>query len=235
MTASPDLPPHLMRKFIRRTVLSLLFLNVVLFGAAGTLNWPEAWVYLALAAAMSFGGGFWLARHDPALLAERLGSLIQREQKGWDKLLMVIMLALWVGWLALIGLDAGRYHWSKVPLILQGAGFVLICLGSYLVWLTLKANSYAAPVIKIQKERGHRVVTDGPYAYVRHPMYAGALPILVGAPLLLGSWWGLAAASCLVIVIGTRAVLEERTLEAELDGYADYAKRVRYRLVPHLW
>jgi protein-S-isoprenylcysteine O-methyltransferase Ste14 len=223
-----------MRKFIRRNVLSLLFLGVVLFGAAGTLNWPEAWVYLALGAAMSFGGGFWLARHDPALLAERLGSLIQREQKGWDKLLMVVMLTLWVGWLALIGLDAGRYHWSEVPLLLQGAGFVLICLGSYLVWLTLKANSYAAPVIKIQKERGHSVVSDGPYAYVRHPMYAGALLFVVGAPLLLGSWWGLAAAP-LLLVIGTRAVLEERTLEAELDGYADYAKRVRYRLVPQLW
>ena len=82
MAASPDLPPRLMRKFLRRTVLSLLFLGVVLFGAAGTLNWPQAWVYLALAAAMSFGGGFWLARHDPGLLAERLGSLIQREQKG---------------------------------------------------------------------------------------------------------------------------------------------------------
>jgi protein-S-isoprenylcysteine O-methyltransferase Ste14 len=223
-----------MRKFIRRTMLWLLFLGVVLFGAAGTLNWPEAWVYLALAAAMSFGGGFWLACHDPALLAERLGSLIQREQKGWDKLLIVVMLALWFGWLALIGLDAGRYHWSEVPLLLQGAG-VLICLGSYLVWLTLKANSYAAPAIKIQKERGHTVVTDGPYTYVRHPMYAGAFLFVIGAPLLLSSWWGLAAAPFLLIVIGTRAVLEERTLEAELDGYADYAKRVRYRLVPRLW
>jgi len=148
---------------------------------------------------------------------------------------MIIMLALWVSWLVLMGLDAGRYHWSKVPLVLQGAGFLLLCLGAYLVWLTLKANSYAAPVIKIQKERGHQVVTTGPYAYVRHPMYAGALLVLVGAPLLLGSWWGLAAASGLVLLIGLRAVLEERTLSAELDGYADYATRVRYRLVPHLW
>ena len=235
MTAPPDLPPHLMRKFIRRTVLSLLFLNVVLFGAAGTLNWPEAWVYLALAAAMSFGGGFWLARHDPALLAERLGSLIQREQKGWDKLFMVAMLALWTGWLVLMGLDAARYRWSAVPLALQGAGFVLLCLGSYLVWLTLKANSYAAPVIKIQKERGHRVVTTGPYAYVRHPMYAGALLFMLGVPLLLGSWWGLLGAAGLMVLLGLRTVLEERTLKAELDGYADYTSRVPYRLVPHLW
>jgi protein-S-isoprenylcysteine O-methyltransferase Ste14 len=139
------------------------------------------------------------------------------------------------GWLILMGLDAGRYRWSQVPFALQGAGFVLLCLGSYLVWLTLKANSYAAPVVKIQKERGHFVVTTGPYAYVRHPMYAGALLFIAGAPLLLGSWRGLAAGAGLVLVIGTRAVLEERTLKAEFDGYADYAHRVRYRLVPHLW
>jgi protein-S-isoprenylcysteine O-methyltransferase Ste14 len=235
MIVSPDSHPDLMRRFLRRTTFSLLVLAIILFGAAGTLDWPQAWIYLGLTAAMSFGAGFWLARHDPALLAERLGSLIQREQKGWDKFFMMIMLALWVSWLVLMGLDAGRYHWSKVPLVLQGAGFLLLCLGAYLVWLTLKANSYAAPVIKIQKERGHQVVTTGPYAYVRHPMYAGALVVLVGAPLLLGSWWGLAAASGLVLLIGLRAVLEERTLSAELDGYADYATRVRYRLVPHLW
>jgi len=225
----------LMRKFMRRTVLSLVFLGVVLFGAAGTLNWPQAWVYLAFTAALSFAGGFWLARHDPDLLNERLGALIQREQKTWDKLFMVAMLALWTGWLILIGLDAGRYRWSHIPLALQGMGFVLLCLGSYLVWLTLKANSYAAPVVKIQKERGHRVVTTGPYAYVRHPMYAGALLFIAGAPLLLGSWWGLAAGVGLVLVIAMRAVLEEQTLMAELAGYADYAARVRYRLVPHLW
>ncbi|MGH6832439.1 MAG: methyltransferase family protein [Methyloceanibacter sp.] len=235
MIASPTASRDLMRKFIRRTVVSLLFLGVVLFGAAGTLNWPQAWVYLAFTAAMSFAGGFWLARHDPALLAERLGSLIQREQKGWDKLFMLAMLATWTGWLILIGLDAGRYRWSQVTLALQGAGFVLLCLGSYLVWLTLKANSYAAPVVKIQKERGHLVATTGPYAYVRHPMYAGALLFIVGAPLLLGSWWGLAAGAGLVLIIAMRAVLEEQTLLAELAGYADYARRVRYRLVPHLW
>ena len=235
MSATPEFHRTLMRKFIRRTTVSLLFVGAILFGAAGTLNWPEAWIYLALAAAMSFGGGFWLARRDPALLSERLGSLIQREQKGWDKVLMVVMLALWTGWLILMGLDAGRYHWSEIPLALQGAGLALICLGAYLVWLTLKANSYAAPVVKIQKARGHVVVTSGPYARIRHPMYAGALLFIAGVPLLLGSWWGLAAGFGLVLIIAVRAVFEERTLAAELEGYADYAARVRYRLVPYLW
>lgn len=235
MSSPPESHRALMRKFIRRTAVSLLFVGAILFGAAGTLNWPEAWIYLALAAAMSFGGGFWLARRDPALLSERLGSLIQREQKGWDKVLMVVMLALWTGWLILMGLDAGRYHWSEIPLALQGAGLALICLGAYLVWLTLKANSYAAPVVKIQKARGHVVVTSGPYARIRHPMYAGALLFIAGVPLLLGSWWGLAAGVGLVLIIAMRAVFEEQTLAAELEGYADYAARVRYRLVPYLW
>jgi protein-S-isoprenylcysteine O-methyltransferase Ste14 len=235
MAALADSHPGLMRKFIRRTAVSLLVLGAILFGSAGTLDWPEAWIYLALAAVMSFGGGVWLARHDPDLLRERLGSLIQREQKGWDKALMAVMLALWIGWLALMGLDAVRFGWSEVPLALQAVGFALICVGSYVVWLTLKANSYAAPVIKIQEARGHSVVTTGPYAYVRHPMYAGALLFIAGVPLLLGSWWGLVAGAGLILVIALRAVLEERTLTAELAGYADYASRVRYRLVPRLW
>ena len=108
-----------------------------------------------MTAVISFGGGLWLARHDPGLLAERLKPMIQREQKRWDKLFMVIMLALWTGWLVLMGLDAGRFHWSRVPLGVQILGVVLISAGSYLVWLTFRANSYAAPVVKIQKERGH--------------------------------------------------------------------------------
>lgn len=235
MTPTPDFRHTLRRKFINRTVASLLFVGAILFGAAGRLNWPEAWIYLALVAAMSFGGGFWLARHDPALLSERLRSLIQPDQKVWDKVLMVVMLVVWTGWFVLIGLDAGRYRWSDVPLPFKGLGLALIGLGAALVWLTLEANSYAAPVVKVQKSRGHRVVTSGPYAYIRHPMYAGALLFIAGVPLLLGSWWGLAAGVVLLLIIAVRAVFEERTLAAELEGYADYAARTHYRLVPYIW
>ena len=235
MTTTSELHRGLMREFIRRAAASLLFVGAILFGAAGRIDWPEAWIYLGVAASLTFGGGFWLARHDPGLLRERLGSLIQREQKGWDKALMLVMLAAWIGWLVLIGLDAGRYRWSNVPLGLKIAGLALIGLGTYLVWLSLKANSYAAPVVKIQKARGHLVATTGPYAYIRHPMYAGAILFVAGIPLWLGSYWGLAAGVGLVFIIAVRAVHEERTLAAELEGYADYAARIRYRLVPYLW
>lgn len=234
MTPSPLSQSDLMRKFLVRTTIWFILLGLLLFGAAGTFRWPEAWIYLVWAAAISFGGGYWLARHDPGLLNERLGSLVQRHQKGWDKLFMGMMLVLWFSWYALMGLDV-RYHWSDVPLYAQVIGFVLLCLGCYLVGLTFKANSFAAPVVKIQKEREHRVISSGPYAYVRHPMYAGALLINIGAPLLLGSWWGLVVGALFTVLIGVRAVLEERMLKAELEGYVAYANRVRYRLVPYLW
>lgn len=231
---TPSARAALKRKFLLRTTIWLAVMAAVLFGAAGTLDWPGAWVYLGWSAAVSFGGGLWLARHDPGLLAERLGSLVQRDQKTWDKVFMATILVLWFAWLVLMGLDR-RHGWSHVPIPVQLAGFVLLCLGCYLVALTFKANSFAAPVVKIQKERQHRVIDTGPYAYVRHPMYAGALLINAGAPLLLGSWWGLLVGALFTLLIALRAVLEERTLKAELEGYTAYAARVRYRLVPYLW
>ena len=234
MTNDPKHKTAATRQLLSRTFFYLIFIGALLFVSAGTLAWPAAWIYLALTAIVSIGGGLWLARHDPALLAERLKPMIQRDQKPWDKLFMTILLALWVGWIVLMGLDAGRFHWSRVPLIMQIVGVGLIGVGSYLVWLTFRENSYAAPVVKIQKERGHRGTT-GPYAYVRHPMYSGALGFLLGAPLLLGSWCGLTGALALVLAMAFRAVLEERALHAELEGYTDYAARVRYRLVPYLW
>ncbi|MEZ5827804.1 MAG: isoprenylcysteine carboxylmethyltransferase family protein [Hyphomicrobiales bacterium] len=229
------LNPELKRKLWSRTAIYLVVVAVLLFGAAGTVRWPAAWVYLALSAVMSIAGGLWLARHDPALLEERLGAVIQRDQKGWDRAFMLAMSVLWFGWLVLMALDARRYHWSDMPLALQVLGFILICLGSWIIGLTFRENSYAAPVVKIQKDRAHKVISTGPYSYVRHPMYAGALLLIPGVPLLLGSWWGLAASLVFIVLLAGRAVLEERTLKAELDGYAAYAARVRYRLLPHVW
>jgi protein-S-isoprenylcysteine O-methyltransferase Ste14 len=105
----------------------------------------------------------------------------------------------------------------------------------YVSCLTFRSNSFAAPVVKIASERGHRVADSGPYAHVRHPMYAGALLFFIGTPLLLGSWYGLAAVPVLTVVLAARAVMEERMLADELPGYRDYAMRVRYRLIPGLW
>ena len=222
-------------KMIGRTVVWIAAMAAILFVSAGTARWPAAWVFLAEIGGLGVAVGLWLARRDPALLAERLSTGFQAAQKTWDKVFMATVFVLWTGWLVLMALDAVRFGWSQMPVWAQALGAVLIALCMYVACLTFRENSYAAPVVKIARERGHRVVSSGPYAYVRHPMYAGALLFFIGTPLLLGSWYGLAVAPVLVVVLAARAVMEERMLAEELPGYRDYATRVRYRLVPGLW
>jgi protein-S-isoprenylcysteine O-methyltransferase Ste14 len=234
MIALPDTEAVDVQRPALRSLLWLAFFALLLFVPAGTLRWPGAWVFLAIMVVTSLGGMIWLARHDPALFKDRTRPPFQRDQKLWDKVLMGAFLPLWIGWFVLMGLDR-RFAWSSVPVGGQALGVVLIGLCLYLCWLVFRENSFAAPVVKLQKERGHKVVTSGPYAYVRHPMYTGIILFVLGAPLLLGSWWGLCLAPLLILMLGFRAVMEERMLTAELDGYADYAARVRYRLVPLLW
>jgi protein-S-isoprenylcysteine O-methyltransferase Ste14 len=160
---------------------------------------------------------------------------IQKEQKSWDKVLLAIFFALWMSQYVINGLDAVRFHWSDVPLWLQVAGALGIAVAFYAVHVVMMTNTFAAPVVKIQSERKHQVISTGPYAYVRHPMYAGAVLLIVGTPLLLGSWYGLIWAAAMIAILGVRAVKEENTLKAELEGYDAYAARVRYRLVPGVW
>ena len=150
-------------------------------------------------------------------------------------MLISIFFALWMSQYVLIGLDAVRFHWSDVPLWLQVVGGLGIAFGFYACHVVLMTNTFAAPVVKIQSERKHQVISNGPYAYVRHPMYSGAVWLIVGTPLLLGSWYGLLWSAALIALLGYRAVLEENTLKAELEGYDAYAARVRYRLVPGVW
>jgi protein-S-isoprenylcysteine O-methyltransferase Ste14 len=222
-------------RLIKQSVIWFACMMALMFIPAGTLAWPAGWIYLAEFGLASFAMTRWMLRNNPDLLAERMSPLIQREQKAWDKALMSVFIFLWCAWFVVMGLDAVRYGWSHVPLWLQVLGALAILVSMHIIFLTVRANTFAAPVVKIQKERGHRVVSDGPYATVRHPMYAGALLLIVATPLLLGSWWGLAMAPALIVLLAARAVLEERTLARELDGYAAYAAQVRYRLIPTVW
>ena len=205
-----------------------------LFGAAGTLRWPAAWAFLMLI----FGSGlvitYWLAKHDPALLEERMKPILQKDQPRWDRILLPIVVVLWIGWLVLIGLDA-RYGWSAMPVWLQWVGAVGVALSMGAWFLVFRENTFLAPVVKIQTERSHKVVSSGPYAIVRHPMYATALLLFAASTLMLGSWYGFAVAFALAAILIVRTVLEDRELKRGLPGYTDYAARVRYRLVPLIW
>ncbi|MCI0600931.1 MAG: isoprenylcysteine carboxylmethyltransferase family protein [Beijerinckiaceae bacterium] len=207
----------------------------LLFGAAGTLAWPAAWAFLILFYGSSVAIAQMLARDNPALLDERMKSLIQEGQPLWDKLIIVSLVALLSLWLILIGLDAGRFHWSPVPALLQclGAAGILVSMG--ISARVFRANSFLANVVRIQTERGHKVVTAGPYKFVRHPLYAATLLLFPSAALLLGSWLGVAAASLLGCLLILRTALEDRELHRNLAGYAAYAQRVKYRLIPMVW
>ncbi|HET6306785.1 MAG TPA: isoprenylcysteine carboxylmethyltransferase family protein [Rhodopila sp.] len=223
------------RRASLQTTVWLIGFGAVLFIAAGNWAWPQAWLFLAEVEISSVMVCFWLARHDPALLESRLSRPFHGDQKPWDRVFLALALPGYVAWLVLMALDARRFGWSHVPLWAQGLGAVLIALCMVLVWQVFRFNSFAAPQVRIQADRGQRVVTEGPYRLIRHPMYAAALLYFLGAPLLLGSWWGLLPVPFFMVGLGARAAGEERMLRQALPDYDDYARRVRFRLVPGVW
>jgi protein-S-isoprenylcysteine O-methyltransferase Ste14 len=222
-------------RMVVQTTIGLVVIAAILFPAAGDWGWPQGWVFLAEVAVSTFAVNLWLLRHDPALLASRLSVPVQRDQRSWDRMFMLVGLLVFVAWLVLCALDARRFRWSRVPLSGQALGTILIALCMIVVWQVFRFNSFAAPQVRLQKERQQRVITNGPYRIVRHPMYAGALLMFAGTPLLLGSWWGLLFVPLGAFGIGIRAVGEERMLRRELAGYEEYTHHVRYRMLPGLW
>jgi protein-S-isoprenylcysteine O-methyltransferase Ste14 len=191
-------------------------------------------VFLVVSAIIGPACGLWLANTDPALLAERLRPTFQADQPAADKKFMLTFVVVALIWLVAIGLDR-RAQASGVPLPLQALGLAMYLLSTAFIMWVFRENSFAAPVVRVQAERHHRVISSGPYAFVRHPMYSGIMLFFVGVPLLLGSWWGVAIAPVFAILFAIRARIEERALVEGLPDYADYAARVRYRLVPGLW
>jgi protein-S-isoprenylcysteine O-methyltransferase Ste14 len=221
-------------KLLLQTLIWIAAMGALLFVPAGKLHWPAAWVFLGTMAILGIASGLWLAKTDPALLAERMRPMMQKDQPTADKKFMLVFGLVALIWFLAIGLDR-RYQAAHVPMALQALGFLmLVCSTGFILWV-MRENSFAAPVIKLQTERGHYVVSSGPYAWVRHPMYSGSVLFFAGAPLLLGSWWGVAMSPLFVLLFAIRAGIEERALIAGLPDYADYKARVRYRLVPGLW
>ncbi len=211
-----------------------IILAAALFIPAGTLAWVGGWVFLVLFCGFFLAVNLWLSSYNPGLLQERT-HLGTSDQLGWDKLLFPLLAVFPVAWLVFISFDAVRFHWSPVPVGGQVAGLVVLLCSFYIFFLTFRENSYLSPVVRIQEERGHAVVSTGPYHYVRHPMYVGIVLFTLGTPLLLGSWYGVLVGLVLIVLVARRAVLEERTLRKELHGYPDYMAQVKYRLIPRVW
>jgi protein-S-isoprenylcysteine O-methyltransferase Ste14 len=213
----------------RSTVLGALAMAALLFVPAGTFGYWQAWVFLAVFVGASSAIGIYLALKDPELLERRMKVGPAAEKETAQKIIMTFAMAGFIALLLLPAFDH-RFGWSKLPAYLALAGDVLVGLGFFLTFLVLRENSYSASTIQVIE--GQKVISTGLYAIVRHPMYAGALVMLLGMPLALGSWWGLCALLFIVPVLIWRLLDEERLLRKELPGYVEYTREVRYRLVP---
>ncbi len=223
----------LIRKALIRFVLGTFIPVALLLIAAGRWDWIEAWIYLGvLAVCVSFNLSV-LLPHHPEVLEERM-----QHEKGlrtWDKALAAVTSVFWVAVLVIAGFDQ-RWQWSPAMAFWLSLGAVLVfVLGDLLFLWAMSVNKFFSKFVRIQKGRGHQVVTAGPYRHVRHPGYVGWMMMNLAPPVILGSWWALIPAALAVCGMIVRTALEDRTLQNELAGYKEYAQRVRYKLLPGVW
>jgi protein-S-isoprenylcysteine O-methyltransferase Ste14 len=214
--------------------ISIFLFFGAIFWAAGRLDWKAGWAYLALLVSSQSVVGLCVWRRNPELIKRR--ARIGRGTKTWDKYWLALFALTYFSVLLVGALDNGRHGWSKMSLWLWpvGAGLHILCL-AVITW-AMEVNPFFEKTVRIQNDRGHRVIDSGPYRLVRHPGYAGTIVgFILSPPLLLGSWWAFIPATLAAMMMVIRTVLEDRTLRAELPGYEDYARRVRYRLVPGVW
>lgn len=218
-------------------MLRIALFPVFVLLPAGTVGWWEGWAVFGLYAAYAMVVGLWLSREDPELLRERLrGSPVQEGQAGWDKVLSSLMIPVGLAMIVLPGLDVVRYGWSeRLPVAVELAAMAVHVPAFLFIGWVMHTNTFLSRVVKVDEERGHEVITTGPYAIVRHPMYLAVLVMLVAFPLALGSRWGLIPAAGMVALIVIRTALEDRELHRELAGYDEYARQTRFRLVPGVW
>jgi len=228
--------PAIWRALLKRVVavfVIILVMDLLLFVPAGRLDWPAAWILSLLYGVFLLAYAVWGTLKAPDLLKER--SQVAENVKSWDKVIMAVYTVLLLATLVLAGLDVGRVQWSQMSVAWQVLGLVGMVLAGSLIFWTILTNAYLGRMVRIQEDRGHQVVTGGPYRYVRHPMYLGIILLFPGMALFLGSWWALVPAILIAVLMVVRTALEDRTLRAELAGYAEYARQVRYRLLPGVW
>ena len=222
----------LYRRSLVQGVFGLAFFVALIFGPAGTFSYWQGWVFLAVFCASTSAFTIYLAIYDKPLLERRLKAGPRHERERSQKIIVSLVMIAFFAFLVLPALDY-RYGFSRVEAWVSIAGDAII-IGSFLaIFWVVRTNSWAASNIRV--EAGQQVVDTGPYAYVRHPMYAAAVGLFVGMPLALGSWWSITLLVLFVPVLLWRLLDEERILARDLAGYAEYMRRVKYRLVPLVW
>jgi len=218
------------------TFLYILLFPSLFFFISGNWFWIEAWIFGIWYTLLCGSVIVYLYNKNPALLAERYKKPGDGNQKGWDIFIVIAIIIGFISWIVIIPLDAMRYHWTNpFPHYVNGIGIVCLLISFFFFIRSFIDNSYLSALVRIQSERKQQVITNGVYGFVRHPMYLGALCMFIGAPLLLSSFCGIMVGLCLLVILMIRIIGEEKMLIEELDGYLDYKKKVRYRLIPLIW
>jgi len=220
-------------RWLVRESMGVVMVAVTLFWPAGALNWVWGWALVLIYAVWTIANGLILYSRSPGLLAER--ATRQAGGKKWDMTILSVIGLLAIAKHVVAGLDF-RYAWSTgIPAAVQAIALVLAALGYALGTWAMAVNAFFSLVVRIQDDRGHAVASSGPYRYVRHPGYLGTIAFELVTPLMLGSWWALIPGGLAALLIVVRTALEDRDLRAELAGYDEYARKVRYRLLPGVW
>ena len=223
-------------EFIFSSLSTVLIFPAVILLTSGNWLWLEGWIFSLWFDAMVLSNYIYLYQHDPALLAERSKTPGSDNQKQWDKYLLTGAYLMAFVWFIIMPLDAKRFGWSPTfPVWLKVLGGVALLPALYLIYRVTVENTFLSTLVRIQTERKQQVISTGVYGFVRHPLYLGVLLMLLGAPLLVGSIYGLIICLIAVFVLVGRIIGEEKMLVNELEGYEDYKKKVIYRLIPFVW
>lgn len=221
--------PRLKRTVCIRFALMILFFGALFFLPAGTLRYRQAWIYMLLFFSAAAGVMCWPIKHDPELLARRMRV---KEKEPTQRSIIALATIISIGSYLIPGFDR-RFGWSSVPVAAELIAYIIIMLGYGLVVRVLLENRYASRIIEVV--RGQKVITTGPYAVVRHPMYLMAAVMYFFSPLALGSYWGMIPGTLVLIPLIARILSEENVLLKGLEGYREYTLRTRYRLIPGIW
>jgi protein-S-isoprenylcysteine O-methyltransferase Ste14 len=220
-------------RYAIRETMGLVIMGIALFWSAGQINWWPAWAALAVMFIWTVATAVVIVRSNPALLVERLGP--RKGAKAWDTVILSLLGVAQLVRYVTAGLDQ-RYGWTGgFPFVAQFAALAACVLGYVLVVWATASNAFFSQIVRIQAERGHMVVTGGPYRYVRHPAYVGAIVYELAVSILLASWSAFMISVLSTILLILRTILEDRVLLTELNGYKNYARQVRFRLFPGLW